>query len=86
MTRIADRLAALRAQKRTALVPFITAGDPRLDVTVPALQALVRGGADIVEVGIPFSDPEADGPAIQAASERALANHVRLADVLDLVA
>lgn len=86
MTRIADRLDALRAETRTALVPFITAGDPKLEVTVPALQALVRGGADIVEIGIPFSDPEADGPAIQAASERALANHVRLADVLDLVA
>ncbi len=86
MTRISDRLTALREQTRTALVPFITAGDPNLGVTIPALHALVRGGADILEIGIPFSDPEADGPAIQAASERALANNVRLVDVLDLVA
>ncbi|MCZ6657710.1 MAG: tryptophan synthase subunit alpha [Gammaproteobacteria bacterium] len=86
MTRISDRLALLRKQTRTALVPFITAGDPNLDVTVPSLHALVRGGADILEIGIPFSDPEADGPVIQAASERALANNVRLADVLDIVA
>ncbi len=86
MTRISDRLALLRKQTRTALVPFITGGDPNVDVTVPALHALVRGGADILEIGIPFSDPEADGPVIQAASERALANRVRLVDVLDIVA
>ena len=82
MSRLTTRLAALKAAQRKALNTFVTAGDPTLDATVPAMHALVRGGADIIELGVPFSDPEADGPAIQAASERALANGVRLADVL----
>ena len=82
MSRLTTRLAALEAAQRKALNTFVTAGDPTLDATVPAMHALVRGGADIIELGVPFSDPEADGPAIQAASERALANGVRLADVL----
>ena len=86
MNRIDKTLAQLRKTQRTALVPFITAGDPSLETTVPALRALVAGGADMLELGIPFSDPEADGPAIQAASERALANGVTLKDVLRLVA
>ena len=86
MSRIAGILEALRRQQRTALVPFITAGDPHLSATVPALNALVRGGADLLELGVPFSDPEADGPAIQASSERALANGTGLRDVLDCVA
>ena len=86
MSRIGATLARLRDQERTALVPFITAGDPALETTVPALHALVGGGADLLELGIPFSDPEADGSAIQAASERALANGVTLAQVLGLVA
>ena len=86
MSRIGPTLEALRGQQRTALVPFITAGDPRLDATVPALNALVQGGADLLELGVPFSDPEADGPAIQASSERALANGTGLRDVLDCVA
>ncbi|MCY4214549.1 MAG: tryptophan synthase subunit alpha [Gammaproteobacteria bacterium] len=86
MSRIGPTLEALRSQGRTALVPFITAGDPRLEATVPALNALVQGGADLLELGVPFSDPEADGPAIQAASERALANGTGLRDALDCVA
>lgn len=86
MSRIGRTLARLRNARRTALAPFITAGDPAVETTVPALHALVRGGADLLELGIPFSDPEADGPAIQAASERALANGVTLRKVLDLVA
>ena len=86
MSRIQRTLAQLRESQRTALVPFITAGDPIVETTVPAMHALVRGGADLLELGVPFSDPEADGPAIQAASERALANGVTLAQVLDIVA
>ena len=86
MSRIGSRLAQLRAAGRSALAPFITAGDPNLQTTAPALHALVRGGADLLELGIPFSDPEADGPAIQAASERALAQGATLRDVLALVA
>lgn len=85
MTRIAQTLAQLREAQRPALVPFITAGDPSLATTVPAMHALVSGGADLLELGIPFSDPEADGPVIQAASERALANGVTLKEVLRLV-
>ena len=86
MSRIGPTLERLREARRTALVPFITAGDPSVETTVPALHALVEGGADLLELGVPFSDPEADGPAIQAASERALANGVTLGQVLDLVA
>ena len=86
MSRIGPKLERLREQGRTALTPFIAAGDPNLQTTVPALHALVRGGADLLELGIPFSDPEADGPAIQAASERALAQGATLRDALRLVA
>ena len=86
MSRIGSRLAQLRAAGRSALASFITAGDPNAQATAPALHALVRGGADLLELGIPFSDPEADGPAIQAASERALAQGLTLRDVLRLVA
>ena len=85
MSRLGTRLAALRRNGRKALVSFITAGDPVLAATVPALIALVKGGADVLEVGVPFSDPEAEGPAIQASSERALANGTRLFDVLAMV-
>ena len=74
MSRLTLRLGELRARRRKALNTFITAGDPHPDATVPAMHALVAGGADIIELGVPFSDPEADGPSIQAASERALAN------------
>ena len=78
-------LRALRARGRKALSAFVTAGDPQLAATLPAMRALVRGGANILELGVPFSDPEADGPAIQAASQRALAGGVTLADTLALV-
>ena len=83
-TRLETRMRALGARK--ALVTFITAGDPHISMTVPAMHALVAGGADVIELGIPFSDPEADGPVIQAASERALAAGTRFANVLTAVA
>ncbi len=70
---------------RKMLVTFITAGDPDIQTTVPAMHALVAGGADVIELGIPFSDPEADGPVIQAASERALAAGTHFSDVLAAV-
>ena len=84
--RLTATLAALRQAGRKALNTYIAAGDPVPEATVPAMRALVAGGADIIELGVPFSDPEADGPAIQAASERALANGIALVDVLDSVA
>src|SRR5690606_37215474 len=71
---------------RTALIPYIMAGDPGPAATVPVMHAVVEAGADIIELGIPFSDPMADGPVIQAAGERALAQHVALRDVLKMVA
>ena len=85
MSRITATFNDLRAQGRTALIPFVTAGDPQKDVTVPLMQTLVANGADIIELGVPFSDPMADGPVIQRASERALAHHTSLHDVLDMV-
>ena len=84
--RIDTTFAALRAAGRTALIPYVTAGDPGPATTVPIMHSLVTAGADIVELGVPFSDPLADGPVIQRASERALALHVGLADVLAMVA
>jgi tryptophan synthase alpha chain len=86
ISRIASTFAALRAQNRKALIPFITAGDPDVAATVPLMHALVAAGANIVELGVPFSDPMADGPVIQRASERALAHRVSLKDVLRMVA
>ena len=77
---------ALKAQGKKALIPFITAGDPDATQTVPLMQALVAGGADIIELGVPFSDPMADGPTIQRASERALQRGMTLNKVLALVA
>jgi tryptophan synthase alpha chain len=85
VSRIEQCLAELAQQKRKALVTFITGGDPEPAATVPALHALVAGGADIIELGVPFSDPEAEGPAIQRSSERALAHNVTLARCLDMV-
>jgi tryptophan synthase alpha chain len=85
MNRIDARFAQLRGAGRKALIPYITAGDPHPDVTVPLLHALVKAGADIVEVGVPFSDPMADGPVIQQACERALAHHLSLQGVLEMV-
>ena len=75
----------LKAQKRTALIPFITAGDPRPTLTVSLMHGLVEAGADIIELGVPFSDPMADGPVIQRASERALAVGTSLHDVFEIV-
>lgn len=85
MSRLQARFAELRASQRVALIPFITAGDPDPDFTVPALHAMVKAGADIIELGVPFSDPMADGPVIQRASERALAHRMSLRKVLNLV-
>ena len=84
MSRLSETLAARGAAGRKALTAFITAGDPVPAATVPALHALVRGGADIVELGMPFSDPEAEGPSVQRSSERALANGVTLSAVLEM--
>jgi tryptophan synthase alpha chain len=85
MSRIAGRFAALREEGRAALVPYIAAGDPTPAVTVEVMHALVEGGADLIELGVPFSDPMADGPVIQRAAERALAHHVSLRQVLGMV-
>ncbi len=85
MSRIAATLQALRAQQRTALIPFITAGHPYADATPQIVHALVEGGADIIELGVPFSDPMADGPVIQQAAAQALAQGVNLARVLQMV-
>lgn len=84
MSRLAGRFRELRAAGRAALVPFVTAGDPTHDVTRCLLPRLVEAGADIIELGVPFSDPMADGPVIQRAGERALAAGVTLSGVLDL--
>ena len=84
MSRIAGRFAKLKAAGRKALVMFVTAGDPAPALTVPLLHALAESGADILEIGVPFSDPMADGPVIQRASERALASGVSLGDVLGM--
>ena len=83
--RIDARFEQLRTEGRTALIPFMTAGDPLPDATADLMHALVEGGADLIELGVPFSDPMADGPVIQKASERAIARGVRLTDVLDAV-
>ena len=74
MSRIQSRFEALSAAGRTALIPYVTAGDPSIQATLPLLHAMVDSGADMIEIGVPFSDPMADGPVIQAACERALAN------------
>ncbi len=85
-SRIDATFRTLRAAGRTALIPYVTAGDPSLDVTLDLMQRMVASGADVIELGVPFSDPMADGPVIQRASERALARGVSLRNVLDLVA
>jgi len=86
MSRIAETFDTLRQQQRTALIPFVTAGDPSLEATFEVVLALVEAGADLIELGVPFSDPMADGPTIQASSQRALAAGTTLRSVLDLVA
>jgi tryptophan synthase alpha chain len=85
MSRIQTTLAALAKANKKGLIPFITAGDPAPELTVELMHALVNGGADIIELGVPFSDPMADGPVIQRASERALANGVGMRQVLEFV-
>lgn len=85
MSRLARRFAELREQRRKALIPYITAGDPHPDATVGLLHALVAAGADVLELGVPFSDPMADGPVIQGACERALAHGTSLRRVLEMV-
>lgn len=85
MSRIAAVFEKNAGTGRTALVPYITAGDPDPGVTVPLMHRMVEAGADIIELGVPFSDPMADGPVIQAACERALLHHVSLGNVLSMV-
>mgnify|MGYP001765342084 CR=1 FL=1 len=86
MSRIKSAFERLNAEGRKALIPFITAGDPDVALTLPLLHTLVEAGADVIELGVPFSDPMADGPTIQRASERALAKGMTLRKVLQLVA
>lgn len=85
MNRIAQTFVSLKNRNRKALIPFVTAGDPHPNVTVQLMHQLVQSGADIIELGVPFSDPMADGPTIQRSSERALKHGVSLNKVLDLV-
>ena len=86
MSRIAATFARLKEQGKKALIPFITAGDPEPALAVPLMHALARAGADVIELGVPFSDPMADGPVIQKSSERALKHGVSLRDVLGFLA
>jgi len=85
MSRIAPLLQQLKSQGRKALIPYVTAGDPFPEATAEIMQGLADGGADIIELGVPFSDPMADGPVIQKASERALAKGIGLGQVLAYV-
>jgi len=85
LNRIDATFARLKPAGRKALIPYVTTGDPSLAATLPIMEAMVGAGADIIELGVPFSDPMADGPVIQRASERALAHGVGLDDVLDVV-
>jgi tryptophan synthase alpha chain len=85
MNRIEQRFQALRQERRKALVTYIVNGDPAPDITLAAMQRLVKAGADILEIGVPFSDPMAEGPVIQRSHERALAHRVSLRDTLALV-
>jgi tryptophan synthase alpha chain len=84
-SRIAATFDALQRDGRKALIPYVTAGDPYADATVDIMLALAEGGADVIELGVPFSDPMADGPVIQKASERALAKRIGMPQVLDMV-
>lgn len=85
MSRLSQRFEQLKSSHRVALIPFITAGDPASDFTLNAMHRMVAAGADVIELGVPFSDPMADGPVIQKASERALAGKMNLRKVLGLV-
>ena len=85
MSRIAGRFAELQSAHRAAFIPFITAGDPDFQTSLEILKKLPQAGADVIELGVPFSDPMADGPAVQAASQRALKSGMSLAKVLEMV-
>lgn len=85
MSRIEACFNALKEHNKKALIPFITAGDPSPDLTVSLMHEIVAAGADIIELGVPFSDPMADGPVIQRASERALAKGTNTDDVFNIV-
>lgn len=85
MSRIKSCFAQLKQQNKTALIPYVSAGDPNPDITVDLMHAMVASGADIIELGVPFSDPMADGPVIQKASERALIYGTSLTDVMAMV-
>ena len=85
MSRIAATFEALARTGRKALIPYVTCGDPFADATPDIMHALAEGGADVIELGVPFSDPMADGPVIQKASERALARQIGLPQVLEAV-
>ena len=85
MSRIKACFDQLKTDGRKALIPFVTAGDPNPNVTVPLMHAMVNAGASIIELGVPFSDPMADGPVIQKAAERALEHHTGMNDVMDMV-
>lgn len=84
MSRLQACFEKLKAESKTALIPYIMTGDPQPEVTLPLMHAMVAAGANIIELGAPFSDPMADGPVIQAAAERSLASHTRLHDVLNV--
>ena len=86
MSRISTTIAAAQAVKRKLLIPYLVAGDPDFDITLALMHQLVADGSDIIELGVPFSDPSSDGPVIQLGGERALANGASLKKVLDLVA
>jgi len=85
MSRIGPMFDALREEDRAGFIPFVTAGDPTLARTEEILDALADAGADLIELGVPFTDPMADGPTIQAASQRALENPIRIEDILEVV-
>jgi len=85
MNRIDNIFVELKSQNKQALIPFITCGDPNLDTTLATMTQMVEKGANIIELGVPFSDPMADGPVIQLANERALENNTSLTDVINLV-
>jgi len=85
MSRITPTFEALKAQNRKALIPYVTAGFPYADVTPELMHAMVAGGADVIELGVPFSDPSADGPVIQKAGDQALALGIGLMQVLEMV-
>jgi len=85
VSRLVARFAELKANEKTALIPYVMTGDPSPEITMPLMHAMVAAGADIIELGAPFSDPMADGPVIQAAAERSLAHNTSLHDVFSVV-